>query len=153
GATGVSTDATVTASFSEAMKNTTITSSSFLLTGPGGNVATSLAYDANSFTAILTPSGPLAANATYTATVKGGAGGVTDLAGNALAQDLSWSFTTGATQTPLNIWGDSFTPVNSSDSDTSAMEAGVKFRSDVAGQILGIRFYKGSANTGTHVGS
>jgi hypothetical protein len=29
----------------------------------------------------------------------------------------------------------------------------VKFRSDVAGYITGIRFYKGSANTGTHVGN
>ena len=28
----------------------------------------------------------------------------------------------------------------------------MKFRSDVAGQITGIRFYKGSGNTGTHVG-
>jgi hypothetical protein len=27
----------------------------------------------------------------------------------------------------------------------------VKFRSDSAGQILGIRFYKAAANTGTHV--
>jgi hypothetical protein len=30
---------------------------------------------------------------------------------------------------------------------------GVKFRSDVAGSITGIRFYKGSGNTGTHTGS
>jgi hypothetical protein len=35
----------------------------------------------------------------------------------------------------------------------SAVELGVKFRSDVAGSITGIRFYKASANTGTHVGS
>lgn len=33
------------------------------------------------------------------------------------------------------------------------MELGVKFRSDVAGTITGIRFYKASANTGTHVGN
>jgi hypothetical protein len=35
----------------------------------------------------------------------------------------------------------------------SAVELGVKFRSDVAGYITGIRFYKASANTGTHVGN
>src|SRR5439155_5482130 len=29
---------------------------------------------------------------------------------------------------------------------------GVKFRSDVIGQVTGIRFYKGSGNTGTHLG-
>ena len=31
--------------------------------------------------------------------------------------------------------------------------SGVKFRSDVAGTVNGIRFYKATANTGTHVGS
>ena len=35
----------------------------------------------------------------------------------------------------------------------SAVELGVKFRSDVAGTITGIRFYKATANTGTHVGN
>jgi hypothetical protein len=38
------------------------------------------------------------------------------------------------------------------DSDTAAVELGVKFQSDVAGVITGIRFYKGSTNTGSHVG-
>ena len=37
--------------------------------------------------------------------------------------------------------------------DTAAVELGVKFRADVNGYITGIRFYKGSTNTGTHVGS
>ena len=35
----------------------------------------------------------------------------------------------------------------------NAVQLGVKFRSDVAGTIRGIRFYKASTNTGTHVGS
>ena len=35
--------------------------------------------------------------------------------------------------------------------DTKAVELGVKFRSDVTGTITGIRFYKASTNTGTHV--
>jgi uncharacterized protein YkwD len=34
-----------------------------------------------------------------------------------------------------------------------AVELGLKFRSDVAGQITGIRFYKNSYNTGVHSGS
>jgi hypothetical protein len=33
------------------------------------------------------------------------------------------------------------------------VEVGVKFRSDVAGTVSGIRFYKAAANTGTHVGN
>ena len=41
----------------------------------------------------------------------------------------------------------------SNSTDASAVELGVKFRTGVAGFITGIRFYKGSANTGTHVGT
>ena len=33
------------------------------------------------------------------------------------------------------------------------IEVGVKFRADVAGFITGVRFYKATANTGTHVGN
>ena len=33
------------------------------------------------------------------------------------------------------------------------MELGVKFKADLNGAITGIRFYKSSNNTGTHVGS
>ncbi len=37
--------------------------------------------------------------------------------------------------------------------DASSVVIGVKFTSDVAGSVTGIRFYKASANTGTHVGA
>jgi hypothetical protein len=53
---------------------------------------------------------------------------------------------------PCSIWASSVTP-STIDADTKAVEVGVKFRSDAAGYITGIRFYKGSTNTGTHVGS
>ena len=43
-------------------------------------------------------------------------------------------------------------PITAADPDTSAVELGVKLRADVAGSICGLRFYKSSANTGTHVG-
>ena len=54
-----------------------------------------MSYDDPTRTATLTPSAALEASTSYTATVKGGASGVKDLAGNALAADSSWSFTTG----------------------------------------------------------
>jgi Domain of unknown function (DUF4082) len=38
-------------------------------------------------------------------------------------------------------------------SDTGSVEVGVKFKADVNGSITGIRFYKGTGNTGTHIGS
>ena len=51
---------------------------------------------------------------------------------------------------PCTIWHDTVTPGLSNDG--SAVELGVKFRSDVDGSVTGVRFYKGPQNTGTHVG-
>jgi hypothetical protein len=51
-----------------------------------------------------------------------------------------------------SIWSATAAPATPSSTDRNAVEIGVKFRSDVAGKVLGVRFYKGSANTGTHTG-
>ena len=56
-------------------------------------------------------------------------------------------------QTAYTIWSNSATPAILSDSDTSPVELGLKFRADTAGYVTGIRFYKAAANTGTHVGN
>jgi hypothetical protein len=45
------------------------------------------------------------------------------------------------------------TPATVDSGDTGSVNLGVKFTSDVAGSITGIRFYKAQANTGTHVGA
>ena len=52
---------------------------------------------------------------------------------------------------PCSLWNTSVSPGNPAEDDPSAIEVGVAFRSDAAGSITGIRFYKGSGNTGTHV--
>jgi len=36
--------------------------------------------------------------------------------------------------------------------DGNPVTLGVKFRSDVSGNVTGIRFYKGSGNNGSHIG-
>jgi N,N-dimethylformamidase beta subunit-like, C-terminal/Domain of unknown function (DUF4082)/Bacterial Ig-like domain/Calx-beta domain/Bacterial Ig domain/Purple acid Phosphatase, N-terminal domain len=53
---------------------------------------------------------------------------------------------------PCSIWSPSTVPANPAESDAAAVELGVKFRSNVAGFITGIRYYKSSQNTGTHLG-
>jgi hypothetical protein len=45
------------------------------------------------------------------------------------------------------------TPAIVDSGDTNAVNLGVKFTADVAGSVTGIRFYKSTANTGTHVGA
>ncbi|MGJ5673044.1 MAG: N,N-dimethylformamidase beta subunit family domain-containing protein [Nostochopsis sp.] len=152
-ATGISTSTTVKATFNEAINTATINTTTFeLRNGNNTSVAATVSYDTASNTATLTPSSPLTTSTTYTATVKGGANGVKDQAGNALAQNYTWTFTTSATSL-VSIWDNSATPAIITDPDNSPVELGVKFRSDVNGYIKGIRFYKSPQNTNTHVGT
>jgi hypothetical protein len=51
------------------------------------------------------------------------------------------------------IWSSSATPTTASAADSSSLELGVKFKADVDGFVTGVRFYKGTANTGTHIGN
>jgi hypothetical protein len=60
---------------------------------------------------------------------------------------------TSALPTVMTIWPSTAVPTVAADSDTSAVELGVKFKADVNGQITGIRFYKSTTNTGTHTGT
>ena len=52
---------------------------------------------------------------------------------------------------PCTIFGQT-APTNADSGDGTAVEVGVKFRSDSGGSIIGVRFYKSAANTGTHIG-
>ncbi|WP_433435261.1 DUF4082 domain-containing protein [Nonomuraea sp. CA-141351] len=51
-----------------------------------------------------------------------------------------------------SLWDNSTTPSTIA-GDTKAVTLGVKFRASTSGIVQGIRFYKGTQNTGTHVGS
>ena len=101
GATAVATGATVTARFSEALDPSTVNSGTVVLrTGSNPPLSASVAYNAGALSATLTPDSALAASTTYTATVISGSNGVKDIAGNALASDYAWSFTTAAPPPP-----------------------------------------------------
>jgi len=91
-ATGVSLNANITATFSEAMSPTTISASTFTLMQGTTAVAGTVSY-ADTI-AVFNSTSDLAASTVYTATVTTGA---TDVAGNALAAAKTWSFTTGTT--------------------------------------------------------
>ena len=53
---------------------------------------------------------------------------------------------------PCSLWGAGETPGTTDSGDSSSVTVGTAFTSDDAGTVTGIRFYKASANTGTHVG-
>jgi hypothetical protein len=90
-ATGVCTNG-INATFSTAMNPTTINTATFLVTTAGLPVTGTVSLDVTGIIATFTPLNTLTASTTYTATITTG---VTDLAGNALAVDYIWSFTTG----------------------------------------------------------
>ena len=137
--------------FSEDMNPATISTSTVLLTAPGGvAVAAAVSYDAATRRAVLDPDAPLAYGTAYTARVRGGSTGVRDVSGNALQADKTWSFTTP--MCPCSLFSVTAVPSTPSRPDDAA-ELGVAFRSEAAGSIRGIRFYKGAGNTGVHVGS
>jgi hypothetical protein len=104
GAADVAIDTSVTVTFSEAMDEATINSSTFELLDAGATpVPAVLTFDGFTDTATLTPTATLNGIAGYSAIVKGGEGGVADVAGNVLLQGLSWSFTTAAVDTTSPI--------------------------------------------------
>jgi N,N-dimethylformamidase beta subunit-like protein/uncharacterized protein DUF4082/Big-like domain-containing protein len=153
----VNTGANVTATFSEALDAASVSGATVELRDPANAVVpATVSYNATTLTATLDPTSALAAGVTYTARVKGGSTGVKDVAGNALASDKTWSFTTAQSPPPgttYSIWSPASVPGNPIENDRAGVELGLKFRSDVDGFISGVRFYKGgAANGGTHVG-
>jgi hypothetical protein len=92
-ATGVPTNAKISATFSKAMDPATLTATTFTVSQGTTPVAGAVSYGSAGTTATFTPTSALAVSVAFTATVTVGA---KDLAGNALAAAHAWTFTTGA---------------------------------------------------------
>src|SRR6185437_1597249 len=92
----------------------------------------------------------------HTATLLGLTSGTTyyyrvtsaDGSGNSATVPPSGNAPLSFTTCPCSIWNNSTLPGTPSANDSSAVELGMRFRTDVNGFITGIRFYKGSGNTG-----
>ena len=155
GSSNVAITAAANVTFSEALDPATVaTNTIYLRNASNVLVPTTVSYNPATKNVTLTPTGPLANLTTYTVVVKGGTGGVKDLAGNALVSDVTSSFTTvAAVGTPVGLWNNTTTPAIVDSGDGQAIEVGVKFTSNTNGSITGLRFYKSAANTGTHTAS
>jgi hypothetical protein len=146
-ATGVTPSAPVTATFDQAVTSSSVV---FTLKNSGGTtVPGTQTYASATNTATLTPTATLANNTTYTATVSG----ATTSTGQTMSS-FSWSFTTAAAAVacPCSLFAAASTPASTGLNDGQPIELGMKFRSDVAGTITGVRYYKSSQDTGTHTG-
>ena len=92
-ATAVGVSGTISATFSEAMDPSTINATTFTVSD---GVTGSVGYADR--TATFTPAAALGYGSSYTATITTGA---RDMAGNALAQSHSWTFSTASPPVPL----------------------------------------------------
>jgi hypothetical protein len=91
GAAGVMLNKKISVTFSEVMKSSSIINPATFILKQGATVMTGTITYAG-VTAVFSPSAALASNTVYTATITTAA---QDLAGNAMLNDYTWSFTTG----------------------------------------------------------
>jgi Bacterial Ig-like domain len=96
GSAAAGVNAAVTATFSETMDNTTLTATSVRLVATASGVAVAGGVSVSGRTVTFAPAAPLSPGTQYTGTITTAA---RDAAGNALASNYSWSFTTAATAT------------------------------------------------------
>ena len=95
GAIGVAINQNIAATFSERMTPATVNTGTVTVMQGTTTVPGTVNYSGTGV--VFVPSSPLNSNTLYTATIKGGSNGVKDLAGNALASDFVWSWTTDTT--------------------------------------------------------
>lgn len=133
GATGVAVTADVTATFSEAMDASTVESGTFTLVSGSTTVTATVTLNGAGNIATLSPDSDLSAGTTYMARIEGGSAGVKDAAGNALASDKTWTFTTasaGGGGTPETV-----TLTATADSYVAGTSAGTNYGSST---LLGV---------------
>lgn len=115
-----------------------------VLSGAGTGTVTTNATGAYAFTGLL--------NGTYTITPTVTGYSFTPASQNMAINGANIAGVNFTATQAASIWNNSATAANPSEADSSPVELGLKFTSDVAGVVTGVRFYKGSFNTGKHVG-
>ncbi|PZN54127.1 MAG: hypothetical protein DIU65_07835 [Proteobacteria bacterium] len=82
-----------------------------------------------------------------------GAAGFTYAISDGRGGTASANVALNVTQPTQSLFAANATPAILSDPEAKSVELGMKFTSSVAGSVVGVRFYKGLQDTGTHTGS
>ncbi len=159
GAVNVPVNKVITATFSEVMDAATVNASSFIVKAGTSTITGAVTYSNRD--AIFTPSANLSNNTLYTATI---VNTVRDLAGNAMASNFTWTFTTVPVTTPppalgsISIFGafgtagvinqGTNTLVNGSVGSTAASTLVTGFHEGISGDV----YTETSANRGNVTG-
>jgi hypothetical protein len=102
-----------------------------------------VSYDSAAQSVTFTPAAGYSGPATFDYAITNGHGGTAS---------ATVSLTVAPATVTENLFRPTDTPATVTVNDANPVELGVKFRSSVAGQVTGLRFYKGPQNVGTHVG-
>jgi hypothetical protein len=146
GSINVDRNAVVSALFSKAVNPSSIVFT--LRTAAGASVTGTTSYNTTTNTASFTPSVTLGLDQGYTATVT-----AQDASGTPMAAPMTWSFTTTSYDSVATLFAPNATPANASSDDPNSVNLGVKFTPSANGQVVGVRYYQGPGNVGTHTGS
>jgi hypothetical protein len=128
GGTGALLYGSITATFGESMDPSTITNTTFKLLEGTSEIAGTVSYSESTKTATFDPTPLLDETTIYTAKIIGGSGGAKDSAGNPLAADEIWKFTTEAGSTnPIVVEGTLNPTKNAVDVDVDITGIEVEF--------------------------
>nr|WP_315831226.1 DUF4082 domain-containing protein [Bradyrhizobium prioritasuperba] len=112
------------------------------VTGASGGVNGTAAYNAETNTVTFTPTAGYTGPASFNYAISDGRGG---------AATASVGLTVSPASSTVSLFSASSTPSVVTVNDPNSVELGLKFQASSNGDIIGIRFYKGPQNTGTHV--
>jgi VCBS repeat-containing protein len=113
------------------------------VTGVSGGVNGTASFDAQTNTVTFTPDTGYTGAASFSYAISDGRGGTASATAS-----LTVNASLGNT---VSLFGSDPTPSLVSVNDANSVELGFKFQSSAAGDITGLRFYKGPTNTGIHV--
>ncbi|MET3332220.1 MULTISPECIES: DUF4082 domain-containing protein [Bradyrhizobium] len=114
----------------------------FSLTSVSNAANGSVSYNSQNQTLTFTPTAGYAGAASFSYTI-------TDTSGQSGSGQVSLKVNYPASA--QSLFGTSDAPSVPNSGDSSPVEVGVKFTASVNGTITGLRFYKGSLNTGSHI--
>ncbi|MCA1453720.1 DUF4082 domain-containing protein [Bradyrhizobium sp. BRP22] len=112
------------------------------ITGASNGVNGTASFNAQTNAVTFTPNSGYTGPASFTYAISDGRGGTASASASLTV--------TAASATIVSLFSSNPTPSMVSVNDPNSVELGLKFRSSSAGDITGLRFYKGPSNTGTH---
>ena len=111
--------------------------------GVSNGVNGTASFNAQTNAVTFTPTSGYTGTASFTYAISDGRGGSASASASLSVNPASASI--------VSLFSSNPTPGIASVNDPSSVELGLKFQASGAGDVTGLRFYKGPSNTGTHV--